>query len=190
MSDAYIGEIRMFGGNFAPDGWYFCMGQTLAIASEQTLFSVIGNYFGGDGRANFRLPDLRGIAPLHWGNSQGPGLSSHYLGQQSGSYEKMINADNMPAHTHSVGVENSSGTTPTPGETSRLALAEATVGPIPQRARNMYSDYDQQNMVQLNPAAVNSAGPSNGEPIYLSNYQPYQTCSFIINSNGIYPPRS
>ncbi len=80
-----MGEIIMFGGNFAPRGWAFCDGQLLAISENQALFSLIGTNYGGDGRTTFALPDLRGRVPIHVGKSQGPGLSNYILGQRSGA---------------------------------------------------------------------------------------------------------
>ena len=190
MSDPFIGEIRMFGGNYAPRGWYFCMGAYLSIAQYQELFSVILNTYGGNGQTEFRLPNLCGAAPMHWGNSQGPGLSPHYLGQYEWNYQKIIHSHNMPSHTHAVRAENEVGSTPTPSDTTLPALAQTTTGPVPARARDMYSDADQTSQVQLNPEAVSTAGPPNGQPMVFPNYQPYQVCSFIINYNGIYPPRN
>lgn len=191
MSDPYIGEIRVFAGNFAPRGWLFCMGQLIAIsdASYQALFSIVGTHYGGDGRTTFGVPDLRGRAPMHWGNSQAPGLSDHFIGQESGRYEKAITVDNMPPHTHGVNAVNEEGTLEAPSNDAMLALAQATTGPVPKRAKELYSDYDQASLAALNPEAVNPTGPPNGQPLYLNNYQPYLACSFIINWDGLYPPR-
>lgn len=97
---AYIGEIRMFAGNFAPYGWAFCQGQTLPISQYQAVFSLLGTFYGGDGTSTFALPDLRGRVPLSFG--QGPGLSSYTLGQESGTESVTATVATLPAHTHTI----------------------------------------------------------------------------------------
>src|SRR5437879_12358269 len=83
MSDPFVAEIRMFAGNFAPKGWAFCDGQLLPISQNTALFSLVGTFYGGDGKSNFALPNLQGAVPIHQG--QGPGLSEYFLGQEGGS---------------------------------------------------------------------------------------------------------
>ena len=99
-AEPFLGEISMFGGNFAPRGWAFCDGQLLSIAQNSALFSLLGTIYGGDGRTTFGLPDLRGRVPMHHGN--GPGLSSHPIGQKSGSETVILNVLQLPAHNHTV----------------------------------------------------------------------------------------
>jgi microcystin-dependent protein len=95
----YIGEIRLFGGNFEPNGWRFCAGQTLPISEYETLFQLIGTTYGGDGEETFQLPDLRGRVAVHHG--QGPGISQNYLiGEQAGVEEVTLSIQQIPAHTH------------------------------------------------------------------------------------------
>lgn len=98
MSDPFVGEIRMFGGNFAPLNWMFCEGQTLPIAEYETLFQLIGTTYGGDGQQTFALPDLRGRLPVHQG--QGPGLSNRVLAETVGTETVILTAPQMPAHAH------------------------------------------------------------------------------------------
>jgi len=98
--EPFIGEIAMFGGNFAPRGWAYCNGQLLAISNNDALFSLLGTIYGGDGRTTFALPDLRGRVPMHWGN--GPGLSDYRIGQKSGSETTTLNVLQLPAHNHTV----------------------------------------------------------------------------------------
>ena len=98
--EAFIGEIRFFGGTFAPRGWALCNGQLLAISSNQALFSLLGTTYGGDGRTTFALPDARGRAMIHAG--QGPGLSSRPLGQTGGNETNTLTAAQMPAHSHAL----------------------------------------------------------------------------------------
>ena len=96
--DGYMGEIRLFGGNFAPKFWAFCEGQLLNIAEYSALYSILGTYYGGDGRSTFGLPDLRGRAPI--GVGVGMGLSPIYQGQFGGSEREVLNASQMPVHAH------------------------------------------------------------------------------------------
>src|ERR1700674_3008664 len=98
MAQPYVGEIRIFAGNFAPDGWMFCDGQVLPIAGNETLFPLIGTTYGGDGQSTFALPDLRGSIPLHRG--QGPGLTQRDLGERGGQETVTIAVSEMRAHTH------------------------------------------------------------------------------------------
>ena len=188
--DSFVGEIRMFGGNYAPRGWFFCAGQYLSVAQYQLLYAVIYNVYGGNGQTEFRLPDLRGIAPTHCGNSTGPGLSPHYLGQYGGNYEKFITYNSMPSHSHSLRVENTQATTATPGEAMVPAKAYRNSGPPRSRDKDMYCDPDPGALANLSPSAVSVTGKSDGHPIYMDNYQPFQTCSFIICWDGEYPPHS
>ncbi len=98
MSEPFVGEIRMFAGNFAPRGWAFCDGQLLAVSQNDALFSLLGTIYGGDGRTTFGLPDLRGRIPLHQG--QGPGLSSRRLGSKSGAENETLTTNQLASHTH------------------------------------------------------------------------------------------
>jgi len=99
MSTPYVGEIRMFAGNFAPAGWSFCDGSLLPISENETLFNLIGTTFGGDGQSTFQLPDLRGRVPIHMG--QGPGSSTNYLIGQSGGVEEVtLTTTQIPSHNH------------------------------------------------------------------------------------------
>src|SRR3954468_21133588 len=100
MADPYIGEIRMFGGNFAPAGWAFCSGQLIPISENDTLFNLIGTTYGGDGQSTFALPDLRGRVPIHMGT--GPGLSTHIIGEAAGVESVTLLTQNMPPHTHAM----------------------------------------------------------------------------------------
>src|SRR5215207_9632471 len=107
MSEPFIGEIRMFGGNFAPRGWAFCEGQLLSIAQNTALFSILGTTYGGNGTTTFALPDLRGRVPIQPG--QGPGLSPYTLGQMSGQENVTLLITNIPAHTHTLGASGGQG---------------------------------------------------------------------------------
>lgn len=103
--DPFIGQIIIFGGNFAPRGWAFCHGQLLLIAQNQALFSIIGTTYGGDGRTTFALPDLQGRAPISAG--QGAGLSNYRLGDQRGAESHVLNVNTLPAHSHAAVINTS-----------------------------------------------------------------------------------
>ncbi|MEQ9567295.1 MAG: tail fiber protein, partial [Pseudomonadales bacterium] len=98
MSEPFVGEIRMFAGNFAPRGWAYCDGQLLAVSQNDALFSLLGTIYGGDGRTTFGLPDMRGRIPLHAGT--GPGLSPRRLGSKSGSEKETLTVNQLASHSH------------------------------------------------------------------------------------------
>ncbi len=100
MSESYLGEIRMFAGSFAPDGWLFCDGQTLSISQYPTLYGLIGTTYGGDGQTNFNLPDLRGRVPIHQGTLQVPGGGTYVRGQSGGAERVTLTEQQIPAHNH------------------------------------------------------------------------------------------
>lgn len=98
MAEPFIAEIRLFAGNFAPTGWAFCLGQLLPISQNTALFSLLGTYYGGDGRTTFALPDLQDRVPIHHG--QGPGLTPRGLGEEGGASEVLLTTAELPAHAH------------------------------------------------------------------------------------------
>src|SRR5580658_742842 len=112
MGTPYVGEIRMFGFGFAPQGWALCNGQLLPINQNQALFSLLGTTYGGDGRTTFALPDLQGRVPIHMG--QGAGLSPYVMGQVGGVENVTLTIAQIPAHTHTVNGQSSLGTLATP----------------------------------------------------------------------------
>jgi microcystin-dependent protein len=173
MSEPFLGEIRMFGGNFAPRGWAFCDGQILSIAQNTALFSLLGTTYGGDGRTTFALPDLRGRAPVHAG--QGPVLSPYSLGQSGGSESVTLNTSQMPSHNHLVNVDTGdNGTTSHPN-----GQYLASTGSI-----SIYNNATDGST--LNQGTVQTAGGSQPH----SNLQPYLCVDFIIALEGIYPSRN
>src|SRR5262245_54796293 len=115
MSDAYLGEIRMFGGNFAPRGWALCNGQLLNISQNAALFAVLGTYYGGDGVQTFAVPNLQGTVPIHWGNARSG--TAYQLGQTGGAETVQLTNQTMPPHNHLMNVNNAAGivTDPTNG---------------------------------------------------------------------------
>src|SRR2546426_1597936 len=114
MAQPYVGEIRMFGGNFAPAGWMFCQGQTLSIAENETLFNLSGTTYGGDGQSTFALPDLQGRLPVHLG--QGPGITQNYIIGETGGVETVtLTTQQIPVHSHAflASLDAASSTDPT-----------------------------------------------------------------------------
>jgi microcystin-dependent protein len=175
MTDQYLGEIRMFGGNFAPTGWAFCQGQLLAIQQFTALFSLLGTYYGGNGTSNFALPDLRGRAPMSMGTSSDPFLGDVVIGQADGTETVSLVTTEMPAHTHLWPVEtgpNSAGTEKGGTPTEPLANGPVSYGTV---AAN----------TSLSPTTVGTGGAS----LPHANMMPYVAINFIIALNGIFPPR-
>ena len=169
MAQPYVGEIRIFAGNFAPAGWMFCDGSTLAISENQTLFQLIGTTYGGDGQTTFNLPDLRGRLPIH----QGTGSSgiSYTLGEQGGVESVTLTTQQIPQHTHSLLATTAVGTETNPGGN---VLANSQ-GPQP------YIQEDPDG--SLNPQALSAIGASQPH----NNFQPYLCVDFIISLFGIFP---
>lgn len=166
--DAYLGEIRMFSGNYAPMDWFFCDGQLLSIAEYEALYALLGTFYGGDGMTNFALPDLRGRVPLH-------GAST--FGQKLGVETVALNASQIPAHSHTVRVVADTATATDP--TGNL-LANAVAPPL------MYS-----------PASAGAATPLSGAALSTTtggqahtNMMPSLCVNFIICANGVFPNRN
>jgi len=169
----YLGEIRIFSGNFAPKGWAMCNGQLLSIQSNTALFSLIGTYYGGNGTTTFALPDLRGRLPIHQG--QGQGLSPYNIGQIAGNESVTLNIQQLPRHNHNVNTNNGPGTSIHPA--GGLLASTTSDKPYTTAASDGST---------LNPSAVSFAG--NSQP--HNNLQPYLCMTFIIATTGIYPPRN
>jgi microcystin-dependent protein len=175
MTDPFLGEIRMFAGNYAPYGWALCNGQLMSIAQNTALFSLLGTYYGGDGRVTFGLPDLRGSAPVQQG--QGSGLSSRFLGEAGGTPTVTLLNTEMPTHSHQVRAVDSSGDTNSP---VGAVFAQARRGRVVDR---IYST-DAPNLT-LSPQAAAVAGGSQPH----NNMPPYLCLSFIIALQGVFPQR-
>lgn len=165
MSDPYVGEIRMFGGNFAPNGWQFCQGQLMSISDYDTLFNLIGTTYGGDGQNTFGLPNLASRIPLHQS-------SGYPLGATGGAESVTLLTQQLPSHSHPA-LANSTGTTNSPtnavwasGTTTEYSTAAPTA--------------------TMSPAALSVAG--GGQP--HDNMPPYLAINFIISMYGIYPSQS
>ena len=169
MAQPYIGEIKMFGGNFAIQGYAFCNGQLVAISQNDALFSLIGTTYGGDGQNTFGLPDLRGRIPVHQGT--GPGLSTRTLGQTGGSETVTLTTPQIASHNHSFVATSSNGTT---GSPQGNIVAAPSIG-IP------YNTSPPEN--QLGNQSINNTGGSQSH----NNVMPFQCVTYIIALYGIYP---
>jgi microcystin-dependent protein len=175
MGQPYIGEIRMFGGNFSPSGWHFCDGTLLAISSYETLFQVIGTTYGGDGQTTFALPNLQGRLPLHMGSNTG---ITYNIGETAGVEEVTLTTAQIPIHTHAALVNNTAGTNAKPANNTYLS----TDGPSGVQV-GTYQAYTGNNQVQLDPKSIQQMGGSQPH----GNMQPYLCVSFIISLFGIFP---
>jgi microcystin-dependent protein len=174
MGEPYVGEIRMFGGSFAPAGWAMCNGATLAISENDTLFNLIGTTYGGDGQETFNLPDLQGRAPVHMG--QGPGISQNYvIGEKAGVESVTLTTNQIPIHTHSFVASSDAGQSAQP-QNALFALLPTG---------NLYTQ-PQQPAVNLNSNMLSAAGGSQPH----DNIQPYLCITFIISLFGVYPTQS
>ena len=171
MSEPFVGEVRMFAGNFAPRGWAFCDGQLLAVSQNDALFSLLGTIYGGDGRTTFGLPDLRGRIPIHAGS--GPGLSPRRLGAKAGEENVTLTVNQLPSHGHPLKATNQQANNADP---VGRALAPALFGDV-------YSpDLAPENM---STSAITKVGGSRKH----TNLMPFLCINFIIALFGIYPSR-
>jgi microcystin-dependent protein len=173
MSEPYIGEIRMFAGNFAPLGWAFCAGQLLPIAENDALFALIGTTYGGDGQTTFALPDLRGRIPIHMG--QGAGLSNHAIGESSGTEAETLTVNQLPVHSHPF-----MGTSSTASATSPAGAVVASPSTI---------DLYRPTAVPGAALAPNALAIQGGSQPH-DNMQPFLCISFIISLFGIFPSQA
>lgn len=185
MSDPFIGEIRAFAFNYAPYGWATCDGQAMQIVQNQALYSLLGTYFGGDGRTYFNLPNLSGRAPMAVG--AGPGLTPRSLGQSVGSTTVALAGSNFPPHSHGLNVVS----TPNAGLTT-VSNNYLGKGGIPAGKQfTPIKSYQTQPSAgaQLAGDAVQQAGTATG-PVPHDNMQPYLPVLLCIAVMGIYPVRS
>lgn len=173
--DPFLGQIMMFGGNFAPRGWAFCNGQLLAISANSALFSLLGTAYGGDGRTTFGLPDLRGRVPIHQGT--GPGLRTARLGAKGGEESVTLNTLQIPSHSHS-------GTIEAADPVARGTGTDSPTNAYPAQG----STYATSKNVRMASDAV-LTNPTGGSQAH-DNMQPYQVVSYVIALQGIYPSRS
>lgn len=167
MAQPYVGEIRMFAGNFAPAGWMFCEGQLLPISENETLFQLIGTTYGGDGQSTFALPDLRGRVPIHFGNG-------FTLAETGGVETVTLTVSQIPAHSHSLLASSS---------VSNDSNAQSNVA---SQASGFFPYINAPAVIALAPQAISSVGGSQPH----NNFQPYLCVDFIISLFGIFPSQT
>jgi len=178
-----IGEIRMFAGTFNPRTWAFCQNQTLSIAQNTALFSILGTTYGGNGQTTFALPDFRGRVPV--GAGQGPGLSQYVLGQKGGAETYTINNNQFPAHTHPL-----TGSITMPGNAA-ASNADAPQNNYPGVAATpMYSTVNNGSGLANMQLALTATAAGTIPPLPVNNIQPILGMNFIICMFGIYPSRN
>lgn len=181
MASPFVAEIRMFGFNFAPTGWTQCNGQLMPISQNTALFSLLGTYYGGDGKSTFALPNLQGMAANHAG--QGAGLSEYFLGQSGGTEAVTLLISEMPIHNHSLSVTTGAGTT---NASQNNQLGKGSSGnPVSGLTQaKMYSTAAPQT-------AMNFQGLQlTGGNLPHNNLMPYCTLNFCIALQGVFPPRT
>lgn len=171
MSEPFVGEIRMFAGNFAPRSWAFCQGQLLAISQNDALFSLLGTIYGGDGRTTFGLPDMRGRIPIHQG--QGPGLSDYRIGSRAGVENVTLTLNQIPSHNHAFQVSTAGGSQDTPA------------GGLLATSGNAWFQTGTPSL----PMSSSQIAQSGGSQSH-TNIQPFIAINYIIALFGIYPSRS
>lgn len=164
MAQPYVGEIRMFAGNFAPAGWEFCSGQLLPISENETLFQLIGTTYGGDGQSTFALPDLRGRLPIHQGNG-------FILAETGGAEEITLTVNQIPAHSHPMLASTNASQDPSPS------------GKVVGQSGSALLYIQDGTDTNMNPTAVLAIGGSQPH----TNFQPYLCVDFIISLFGIFP---
>ena len=170
MSNPFVGEIRLFAGNFAPQGWAFCDGQLLSIATNEVLFNLIGTTYGGDGQNTYALPDLRGRVPVHQGNGQG--LQS-IIGQLGGVETVTLTPSQLPQHSHVLVGTSATATSGAPAGAALAATTASSYGPGPATV----------------PMATEAIGPQGGSQPH-ENMAPFTAINYIISLFGIFPSQN
>lgn len=172
MADPFIAEVRPVGFNYAPSGWAFCQGQTVAITQNTALFSIIGIFYGGNGTSTFQLPNLQGRVPLHQG--QGPGLTARVVGETGGTTAETLSPAQMPTHTHAPACSTGAANNAEPTGDVWAADLGGGLNYAPAGAAQMAAD------------AFQPAG--NGQA--HTNLQPTLAVNYCIALQGVFPPRS
>lgn len=167
MSQPFVGEIRMFAGNFAPNGWLYCEGQLLPISENEVLFQLIGTTYGGDGESTFALPDLRGRLPIHRGGG-------FVLAETGGAEEVTLTTNQMPSHSHPFLASSNPGGTTNPQ------------GNVVANSPNVQVYIEDVTGVNMNASAISTIGGSQPH----TNFQPYLCVGFIISLFGIFPTQN
>src|SRR5215218_9721479 len=169
----YVGEIRMFAGNFPPNGWMFCEGQPLPIAENEVLFQLIGTTYGGDGQSTFNLPNLASRVPIHMGT--GPDGTTYQIGELAGTEQETLTTQQIPIHTHTLTGSKANGTELTPA--GALLATATTLQP--------YAQIDPPDAT----FSANSITPAGGSQPH-ENTQPFLCINYIISLFGIFPSQT
>jgi microcystin-dependent protein len=173
MAQPYVGAIRMFAGNFAPNGWMFCEGQTLPISENEVLFQLIGTTYGGDGQETFNLPNLASRVPIHMGT--GPDGTTYQIGEMAGTEQVTLTVQQIPNHTHPLTASQAPGSQPSPAGN----VLATTSGGI-----SLY--YEGEVDTQMNTHSITPVGGSQPH----ENTQPFLCLNFIISLFGIFPSQT
>jgi microcystin-dependent protein len=173
MSSPYVGEIRMFGGSFAPAGWAMCAGQLMPISQNDTLFNLIGTTYGGDGQETFGIPDVQGRLPIHMGTNPQTG-TTYQIGEEAGVESVTLNTNQIPIHNHALVASTTGGTTGVP--TGNVLASNLQV--------SLYSQFPPSN--NMNAAAIVGVGGSQPH----ENMMPFLVITFIISLFGIFPTQN
>ena len=179
MSDPFVAEIRIFAFNFAPTGWAQCNGQLLPISQNTALFSLLGTFYGGDGKSTFALPNLQGMVPTNQG--QGAGLQDWFLGEVQGTQTVTLLVSEMPLHSHNLQAESANATSPDP---SNAVLAKGRYSTGAQSGAVAFYQTAAPNS-QMNFNALGITGSS----FPHNNMMPYLTNNYCIAMQGVFPPR-
>lgn len=181
MGQPFVGEIRMFGGSFAPAGWAFCDGQLMPISENETLFNLIGTIYGGDGQETFAMPDLQGRLPVHAG--QGPGLANNYqIGEKSGVESVTLSIQQIPNHNHAVVASSAPADVSVPASNTILA----SMGPAGISQLPCYLPFAAAGQTTINNATLSPTGGSQPH----NNIQPTLCISYIISLFGVFPTQN
>lgn len=172
MPEPYVGEIRMFAGNFAPVGWMFCEGQTLAISENDVLFQLIGTTYGGDGEETFNLPNLASRVPVHMGT--GPDGTTYQIGEMAGTEQETLTIQQIPSHNHACLVSSAGGNLNT------------AAGNVTGESAAVKIYLDDTPTAQMNAAAITPTGGSQPH----ENTQPFLCINFIISLFGVFPSQT
>ncbi len=172
----YVGEIRLFAGNFAPVGWALCQGQMLAISENDTLFNLIGTTYGGDGQDTFALPNLQSRVPIHMGT--GPDGTTYQIGEMAGTETETLTAQQIPVHNHAVLANTVGGSLNVP--------AGAILGRVSSTQTGVRFYRPSASLVPLNAASIASTGGNQPH----DNMQPFLVINFIISLFGVYPSQT
>lgn len=181
-----IAEIRMFAGTFAPRNWAFCNNQTIAIAQNTALFSLLGTTYGGNGQTTFALPDFRGRIPV--GAGTGPGLSNYQLGQKGGTESFTISNANFPPHTHPLSGSVTMKGNGNPAATDADAPQNNYPGTV--TGTNMYSSVNNGSGLANMQTQLTAAAAGSASPAPLTNIQPVMGMNYVICMFGIFPSRN